>query len=120
MRDKSPEDFNEAVFDLVRLVPSGRVTTYGAIARCIGASGASRRVGWALNQSFAELPAVPAHRVVNRFGQLTGARFFPEERTMANLLAEEGVRVVDNQIEGFEGVFWDPWEAEELKENLEF
>lgn len=108
-----PDEFKQAVYDLTRLIPKGRVSTYGAIARCIGASGASRRVGWALNQCFGETPPVPAHRVVNRLGLLTGAVHFPTEAPMAEQLRAEGVEVVDDQVVGFDGVFWDPWEAGE-------
>ncbi len=111
MMKLSPEEFKQAVFDLTRLIPSGRVSTYGAIAHCIGASGASRRVGWALNQCFGEIPPVPAHRVVNRLGLLTGAVHFPDDAPMARQLREEGIQVADNQVVGFDEVFWDPWEA---------
>ena len=114
-----PDEFKQAVYDLTRLIPPGRVTSYGAIARCIGATGASRRVGWALNQSFGVVPPVPAHRVVNRNGQLSGAAHFPEEAPMAAQLAEAGVEGVDLQIVGFDGVFWDPWNDADLAENAE-
>ena len=114
-----PESFKQAVFDLTRLIPAGRVTSYGAIARCIGATGASRRVGWALNQSFGVLPAVPAHRVVNRNGFLTGAVHFPPAAPMHRLLESEGVKVVNDQVADFNRVYWDPWEAAELGENAE-
>ena len=109
-----PDEFKQAVYDLTRVIRRGRVSTYGAIARCIGATGASRRVGWALNQSFGELPPVPAHRVVNRLGLLTGAGHFPEEAPMAEQLRAEGVEVEDDQVVGFDGFFWDPWEAGDL------
>ena len=108
-----PDEFKQAVYDLTRLIPPGRVSTYGAIARCIGAAGASRRVGWALNQCFGEMPPVPAHRVVNLWGLLTGGVYFPAEAPMAEQLRAEGVEVVDDQVVGFDGVFWDPWEAGE-------
>ncbi|MAI22528.1 MAG: cysteine methyltransferase [Crocinitomicaceae bacterium] len=107
------DEFKRAVYDLTRLIPAGRVSTYGAIARCIGASGASRRVGWALNQCFGEMPPVPAHRVVNRLGLLTGAVHFPVDAPMVDQLRAEGVEVFDNQVMGFDGVFWDPWKAGE-------
>ena len=115
-----PDEFKQAVYDLTRLIPKGRVSTYGAIARCIGAAGASRRVGWALNQCFGETPTVPAHRVVNRLGLLTGAVYFPAEAPMAEQLRAEGVEVVDDQVVGFDGVFWDPWEAGEWGEMQNF
>ena len=119
MAKLSPYEFKQAVYDLTRLVPRGRVTTYGAIARCIGAKGASRRVGWALNQSFGMIPPVPAHRVVNRLGLLSGAVHFPPEAPMAEQLRAEGVEIVDDQVVGFDGVFWDPWEADDLGGNAE-
>lgn len=115
-----PDEFKQAVYDLTRLIPKGRVSTYGAIARCIGAAGASRRVGWALNQCFGETPTVPAHRVVNRLGLLTGAVYFPAEAPMAEQLRAEGVEVVDDQVVGFDGFFWDPWEAGEWGEMQNF
>ena len=115
-----PDEFKQAVYDLTRLIPRGRVSTYGAIARCIGAAGASRRVGWALNQCFGETPPVPAHRVVNRLGLLTGAVHFPAEDPMAEQLRAEGVEVVDDQVVGFDGVFWDPWEVGEWLEMQNF
>ena len=74
---KPNRDFPEEVFDVVRAIPPGRVTSYGAVAKCLGAARASRRVGWILNKSFGVTPPVPAHRVVNRQGMLTGAIHFP-------------------------------------------
>jgi methylated-DNA-protein-cysteine methyltransferase related protein len=107
MASMPPDEFKQAVYDLTRLIPRGRVTSYGAIARCIGATGASRRVGWALNQSFGVMPPV------------SGAAHFPEEVPMAAQLSEEGVEVIDLQIVGFDGIFWDPWTDAELAENAE-
>jgi methylated-DNA-protein-cysteine methyltransferase-like protein len=101
-------DFFNKVFDLVRTIPYGRVTTYGAIARCIGSPGAARMVGWALNQSSQKVPFVPAHRVVNRNGLLTGKVHFPGADTMSELLENEGVIIEDNQVVHFEKLFWDP------------
>ena len=100
-------DFYQAVYDLVRLVPPGRVTTYGALARYLGAKGSARVVGYALNQSFGQ-PDVPAQRVVNRQGLLTGKHHFPPDRPMEQLLAAEGVEVVDDKVVAFEALFWDP------------
>jgi methylated-DNA-protein-cysteine methyltransferase-like protein len=100
--------FNDDVFDVVRLIPEGRVTAYGAIAKYIGDSRASRRVGWALNSSFAVEPRVPAHRVVNRKGMLSGALHFPPDMPMAEALEKEGVKVNDGQVVEFDKVFWDP------------
>ncbi|MDX2284792.1 MAG: MGMT family protein [Bacteroidia bacterium] len=100
-------DFYRDVYDVVRLIPPGRVSTYGAIARYLGAAGASRMVGYALNSSFGE-PDVPAHRVVNRLGLLSGKVHFPPERPMEALLAAEGVTVVQDRVQDFEARFWDP------------
>lgn len=101
-------DFYSDVYDLVRLVPPGRVTTYGAIARYLGLARASRMVGYAMNASFGVLPPVPAHRVVNRFGALTGRMHFRDPHEMQRLLEAEGVRVSDDQVEDFDALFWDP------------
>jgi|TARA_B110000196_G_C20514354_1_gene372712 methylated-DNA-protein-cysteine methyltransferase-like protein len=100
--------FNEDVFEVVRNIPIGRVTSYGAIAKCIGDARASRRVGWALNKSFTVSPTVPAHRVVNRLGMLSGALHFPPQMSMADELANEGVNVKDGQVVAFDRHFWDP------------
>ena len=100
--------FNEDVYDVVRLIPHGRVTAYGAIARYLGDTRASRRVGWALNSSFGVEPEVPAHRVVNRNGMLSGAMHFPPEKPMAQMLEKEGIEVKDGQVVNFDAVFWDP------------
>ena len=103
-----PADFASDVFEVVRAVPKGRVTTYGAVANCLGAKKASRRVGWVLNKSFSVAPAVPAHRVVNRLGQLTGAMHFPKDLPMASMLEAEGVQVQDATVVDFKALFWDP------------
>lgn len=100
-------NFFEEVYDVVRLVPSGRVTTYGAIAHYLGSKGSARMVGWALHQA-AQQATIPAHRVVNRQGLLTGRHHFKGTYTMEERLVAEGVRVQDDQIEGFENLFWDP------------
>lgn len=102
-------DFQEEVFDVVRAIPRGQVTSYGAVAKCLGAAHASRRVGWILNKSFGVTPPVPAHRVVNRQGMLTGAIHFPADRTMDVMLEAEGVVVKDGFVVDFEAVFWDPF-----------
>lgn len=108
MSRREAHDFVRDVYAIVRLVPFGRVTTYGAIANSIGAIGASRRVGWALNQSFGEVPAVPAHRVVNRLGMLSGAAHFPSEFPMDEQLRQEGIFIKDNRVEDFDRLFWNP------------
>ena len=103
--------FND-VFEVVKLIPHGRVTNYGAIARYIGSPGASRMVGWAMNASHSHDEAVPAHRVVNRNGMLTGKHHFRHENLMQELLESEGIKVVNDKIVNFKDLFWDP--SEEL------
>ena len=100
-------NFFQNVYDVVRLVPRGRVTTYGAIAKYLGASRSSRMVGWAMNASHTQLD-IPAHRVVNRQGMLTGKMMFAYPMQMQELLEAEGVRVVDDRVVEFERVFWEP------------
>ncbi|MFM7672463.1 MAG: MGMT family protein [Bacteroidota bacterium] len=100
--------FFEAVFELVRQIPKGRVTSYGAIAAALGTKGSARMVGWAMNQSHFISPAVPAHRVVNREGRLTGKMHFSPPERMQQLLEAEGIRIVDDQILEFKKLFWDP------------
>lgn len=100
-------DFFERVYDVVRQVPYGRVTSYGAIARYLGTARSARVVGWAMNKSHG-LEDVPAHRVVNRKGLLTGKHHFDGTRLMQQLLENEGVRVADHQVVDFEKHFWDP------------
>jgi methylated-DNA-protein-cysteine methyltransferase-like protein len=101
-------DFAEDVYALVRAVPPGRVTSYGAVAEALGKPKGARQVGWVLNKSFSVLPPVPAHRVVNRLGHLSGAAHFPPDRPMAAQLADEGVVTKDGRIVDFEALFWDP------------
>ena len=100
------QSFFEKVYEVVRLVPYGRVTSYGAIARYLGAARSARMVGYAMNSSHGK--DVPAHRVVNRKGLLTGKHHFEGTNLMQQLLENEGVKVVDNQIQEFENLFWDP------------
>jgi methylated-DNA-protein-cysteine methyltransferase-like protein len=100
-------NFFQNVYDVVRLVPRGRVTTYGAIAKYLGAARSSRMVGWAMNASHTQ-PDIPAHRVVNRQGMLTGKMMFAYPMQMQELLEAEGLRVVDNRVVEFERVFWEP------------
>jgi len=102
--------FND-VYDVVRLIPPGRVTTYGAIAKYLGAARSSRMVGWAMNASHSQ-PDIPAHRVVNRQGMLTGKMMFAYPMQMQELLESEGVRVANDKVVEFESMFWSP---EELK-----
>jgi methylated-DNA-protein-cysteine methyltransferase-like protein len=100
--------FFEDVYAVVRLIPKGRVTSYGAIARYLGAAGSSRMVGWAMNAAHGVSPAVPAQRVVNRVGLLTGKHHFGSPDTMQRLLEIEGIEVVNDKVQDFEKVFWDP------------
>ena len=101
------KDFFQNVFDVVRLIPKGRVTSYGAIAKYLGTGGSSRMVGWAMNASH-NREDIPAHRVVNRKGILSGKHHFQGTNLMQQLLESEGIEVVDNQIVDFEKVFWEP------------
>lgn len=101
------QDFYENVWEVVRLIPPGRVTTYGAIAKYLGEKGSARMVGYAMNASFGQA-AVPAHRVVNRNGLLTGRHHFETPDAMAEALAAEGVEVGEFQVKNFDKLFWDP------------
>ena len=105
-------DFFEAVYEIVRCIPPGRVTTYGAIAHCLGVKSGARMVGWALHQA-AHYPGIPAHRVVNRHGLITGRHHFGGDMDMKQLLAAENIRVCDDQIQGFTQLFWDPMQISE-------
>ena len=104
---ESTRNFFEDVYDVVRLIPKGRVTSYGAIAAYLGSRGSSRMVGWAMNASH-HLEDVPAHRVVNRKGLLTGKFHFDGTNVMQQLLESEGIVVKNNQIVDFEAHFWEP------------
>ncbi|HSJ11960.1 MAG TPA: MGMT family protein [Gillisia sp.] len=101
------ENFFNRVYEVVKLIPPGRVTSYGAIARYLGSAGSSRMVGWALNNSHT-LEDIPAQRVVNRHGMLTGKHHFGGTTAMQQLLESEGVEIADNQVKNFEKLFWDP------------
>jgi methylated-DNA-protein-cysteine methyltransferase-like protein len=109
---KKDESFFELVFDVVRQVPKGRVTSYGAIASALGTKLSARMVGWAMNGSHLVRPKVPAHRVVNRMGMLTGKIHFDYPEQMQELLEKEGVKIKDDKVQDFEKRFWDP--AKEL------
>jgi len=111
MSDK--RNYYDEVYDLVREVPHGRVTTYGTIANAL-ALGSARMVGWALNQCFGTEPPVPAHRVVNRKGELSGRVHFSTPTLMQELLESEGIIVEDNVIQNFDEVFWKPDFEEEV------
>lgn len=110
---KKSENFFEKVYDVARQIPFGRVTSYGAIAMHLGAARSARMVGWAMNNSHNQEIEVPAHRVVNRKGLLTGKHHFDGTNLMQQLLENEGIVVIDNQIQDLDKVFWNP--SEELK-----
>ena len=101
------ENFFERVYEIVRQIPFGKVTSYGAIAKCLGTAQSARMVGWAMNASH-KLEDVPAHRVVNRNGLLTGKMHFDGSNLMQQLLENEGIEVVENQIVNFKNHFWNP------------
>lgn len=101
------ESFFERVYEVVCQIPYGRVSSYGAIARFLGMSGSARMVGWAMNAAHT-IPEVPAHRVVNRNGLLTGKHHFAGTHLMQQLLESEGVKVKNDQVVNFQSVFWDP------------
>jgi methylated-DNA-protein-cysteine methyltransferase-like protein len=106
---KNDDSFFHRVYDVVKLIPVGRVTTYGAIARFTGSPQSSRMVGWAMNASHYESEAIPAHRVVNRQGMLTGKHHFRHPNLMQELLESEGIIVEDDRILNFSERFWDPY-----------
>ncbi len=111
---KSPPDFFEMVFQVVRLIPKGRVTSYGAIAKYLGSAGSSRLVGYAMNGAGKKKPKVPAHRVVNRNGMLTGKLQFETPYQMQELLEKEKVKIKDDKIIDFQKHFWDPTKELEI------
>ncbi len=105
---KDNNDFFSRVYDVTRQVPYGRVTSYGAIARYLGSGRSARMVGWALNASHSSSGFVPAHRVVNHNGLLTGKHHFGNSSTMQQLLENEGITVEDDAVVNFREKFWDP------------
>jgi len=105
---KSSDNFFEKSYAVARLIPFGRVTSYGAIASYLGAARSARMVGWAMNNSSHQKEDVPAHRVVNKQGLLTGKHHFDGSNLMQQLLENEGVVVIDNQIQNLDKVFWNP------------
>ncbi len=98
--------FND-VYEVVRLIPKGRVTNYGSIAKYLGSGLSSRMVGWAMNACH-DMEDVPAHRVVNRIGMLTGKNHFPTPTLMQEMLEEEGIKVVKDQVQNYKELYWDP------------
>ena len=102
------DSFFETVYDVVRLIPKGRATSYGAIAAYIGTKLSARMVGWAMNAAGTAKPKVPAHRVVNRNGMLSGKHHFKTPDAMENQLKKEGIKVKNDTIVDFNKIFWDP------------
>lgn len=105
---RKDESFFEQVFDVVRLIPKGRVTSYGGIAAALGTKLSARMVGWAMNAAHNIKPKVPAHRVVNRNGLLSGKMHFAYPEQMQELLEKEGIKVVDDKVVDFEKLYWNP------------
>jgi len=102
------KDFFDQVYQVVRLIPRGRVTNYGAIGKYLGAPRSARMVGWAMNNAHDQTPSVPAHRVLNSQGLLTGKMHFKTPFEMEELLVLEGVEVQKDQVKEFRKLFWDP------------
>lgn len=96
------------MYDIVEKIPSGRVTSYGAIAHALGAAKGARLVGYAMNNSHLHYPSLPAHRVVNRNGLLTGKHHFGDKSTMQHKLEMEGIQIINDQIQNFKDLFWNP------------
>ena len=113
IKKENTDSFFNRVYVVVRKIPYGRVTSYGAIAEFLGSRMSARMVGWAMNASHAQFPPVPAHRVVNRNGLLTGKIHFSSPTLMQELLENEGVEVVEDRVCDFEKHFWNP--KKELK-----
>ncbi|MBK8144304.1 MAG: MGMT family protein [Bacteroidetes bacterium] len=106
--DEKSTNWIEKVYAMVRQIPRGKVTNYGTIADHIGVKATSRMVGWAMNASHAATPKVPAHRVVNRNGVLTGKHHFATPTLMQDLLEAEGIQIIDDKIVDFKKHFWQP------------
>lgn len=111
---KKHDDFFEMVYEVVKLIPKGRVTSYGAIAKYLGAARSSRMVGWAMNACHTHKTPVPAHRVVNRNGELTGRHHFGDPKLMQKMLEREGIKVKKDKVVEFKKLFWDPMKELEL------
>lgn len=107
-RSADQPGFFEDVWEVVRLIPKGRVTSYGAIATYLGTKMSARMVGWAMNGSFKVKPKVPAHRVVNRNGMLSGKMHFGTPTLMQELLEKEKIKIKNDVVVDFEKLFWDP------------
>jgi len=105
---ETSDNFFTKVYEVAKLIPFGRITSYGAIAKYLGAAKSARMVGWAMNASHNN-DTIPAHRVVNRIGLLTGKNHFDGTNLMQQLLESEGIIVKENQIQNFDKLFWDPY-----------
>jgi len=105
---KKDESFFELIYEVARQIPKGKVTSYGAIAACLGTKSSARMVGWAMNGAGKIKPKVPAHRVVNRIGLLSGKHHFSPPGSMEKSLKKEGIKVKNDKIVDFEKHFWDP------------
>jgi methylated-DNA-protein-cysteine methyltransferase-like protein len=114
MKKPTPKSYSffDDVYEVVMLIPKGRITTYGAIANYLGTKLSARMVGWAMNAAHSN-DKIPAHRVVNRIGLLTGRHHFESPTAMQKSLQKEGVKVKNHQVQDFEKIFWDP--ARELQ-----
>jgi methylated-DNA-protein-cysteine methyltransferase-like protein len=113
-QSSTQNDFFEQVYEIVKEIPFGRVTSYGAIAQALGAKKSSRMVGWAMNACH-NRPEIPAHRVVNRNGLLTGKMHFSTPTEMEERLKKEGINITNDQIVEFQKIFWDPNMELEIK-----
>ena len=107
-KQEEHDDFFSRVYEVTKLIPPGRVTSYGSIARYLGTGRSARMVGWALNASHMDRGFIPAHRVVNRIGLLTGKHHFGNSTTMQQLLENEGIIVEGDRVVNFREKFWDP------------
>lgn len=108
MAKQEAPDLYDSIYEIVRLIPKGRVSTYGHIAAAIGMKSGARVVGYAMNNAHGQKPKVPAHRVVNRNGMLTGKAHFGPGDEMADALRREGIDVVNDQVRNFRDLLWDP------------
>lgn len=105
---KKEDSFFQQVYEVARQIPTGRVTSYGAIAACLGTRLSARMVGWAMNGAHQASPSIPAHRVVNRIGMLSGKHHFGPPDRMEKLLKREGIKIKNDQVVDFKKIFWDP------------
>lgn len=108
MAKQAAPDLYESIYEIVRLIPKGRVSTYGHIAAAIGMKSGARVVGYAMNHAHGQRPKVPAHRVVNRTGMLSGKAHFGPGDEMAAALRKEGINIVNDQVQNFRVLLWDP------------